>query len=75
MLGHDHIGVNAQLESAAHAFESKFESAAARVRGQQWMAAKTAKGNKMALASLLIALESPGHKQNLLKRASAVCDE
>jgi hypothetical protein len=31
----------------------------------------TAEGNKMALPSLLIAIQSPGHKGNLLASASA----
>jgi len=62
MLWHDYIAVHAKPEAASDTFERGLEGARRRLRGERRRAMVAAEGDKVSLAGLVKALQSPGHE-------------
>jgi len=65
VLGHDHIGVDAKLESVAHALQRKFEGSFDGIGVEKRQAMITGECNEMGLPGMLKSLESPWHEVRL----------
>ena len=61
MIGHDDVGIHAELETPAHSFERRFEDLPAGFARKQPAMVVAAECNKVALSSVLETLQSPWH--------------